>query len=85
MAFSDRDVELYYADSDPAYSQVDDDLEAEKERRKAKVESWFKFEIDRVVGKIESIRFVDEDAAQDICSNADYWADYLKEELEGMI
>lgn len=79
MAFSDRDVELYYADRDPAYTQIDEDLEAEKELKEARAVSWFRHELNLLIDKASAC-----DMAEAIQKNAEYFGEYLTEELEGI-
>lgn len=72
-------AETNYADSDPAYSQIDDDLEAQKEREKEKTLSYVE----------HRIRDIFEDLNEDelkICAeHADSIADYLIETIEEMV
>jgi len=72
-------AEATYADSDPTYSQIDDDLEAQKEREREKTLSYVE----------HRIRDIFEDLNEDelrICAeHADSIADFLIETVEEMV
>lgn len=73
---TDSMVEAYYADRDPAFL-IDDDLEAERELKESRAVSWFRHELNELINKASSC-----DVAEAIQKNAEYFGDYLREELE---
>ena len=48
MSFSDRDVEMFYVDRDPAYKDLENDLDEQKERIRAAAHEYFRYKIEEM-------------------------------------
>ena len=75
MAFSDRDIEMYWSHFDPAYTEVDDDIEAWKERNRKKVHKRVYFALMWIVTHLS-------EAEAEICRDD---AEALGEEFTDML
>jgi len=75
MAFSDRDLEIYWSRFDPAYTEVDDDIEAWKAANAKKVHKRVYFALMWIVTHLS-------EAEAEICRDD---AEALGEEFTDML
>lgn len=79
MGFSDRDLEIYWSHFDPAYTEVDDDLEAWKEANAKKVHKRVYFALMWIVTHLS-------EAEAEICrDDAEALGEEFTEMLEDLI